>query len=127
MTFDVLPLTVDELWAVHDYVRQHDKLGQEWDKDFTARVMAAILQSQETESHEAMIMCLEDELWQIDRQVSSALMIGAKPVGRDLLVKVMRLIVKMRGGEQDDDEHSGTGTDARQSATAGPYEASPSR
>ena len=42
MSFDLLPGTLDELWAIHDYVRQHDKLGQEWDKDLTVRIMAAI-------------------------------------------------------------------------------------
>ena len=126
MTFDLLPLTLDELWAIHDYVRQHDKLGQEWDKDFTARVMAAILEAQEHPSHHATIMCAEDELWQMDRQIPSALMTGTQPVGRNLLIKVMRLIVKMREGEQDV-EYAGTGEDAREEPAGGSFETSASR
>lgn len=127
MTFDLLPLTLEELWAIHDLVRQHDKLGQEWDKDFSARVMAAILEAQEHPSHQATLMCAEDELWQIDRQIPSALMTGTQPVGRNLLIKVMRLIVKMRGGEQDDDESPGAGEDTREEPAGGPFEASASR
>lgn len=127
MTFDLLPLTLEELWAIHDQVRQHDKLGQEWDKDFTARVMTAILEAQERPSCSATLMCAEDELWQIDRQIPSALMTGTQPVGRNLLIKVMQLIVKMRGGEQDDDEYPGTGQDAREEPAGGSFEASASR
>ena len=124
--FDLLPVTLDELWAIHDHVRQHDKLGQEWDKDFTARVMAAILEAQEHSAHLGTLMCDEDELWQIDRQIPSALMTGTRPVGRDLLVKVMRLIVKMRGGDQDD-EHAGAGEDAGEGAPGGSFEAAAPR
>ena len=126
MTFDLLPLTLDELWAIHDYVRQHDKLGQEWDKDFVARVMTAILEAQEHASHQATLMCTEDELWQMDRQIPSALMTGTQPVGRNLLMKVMRLIVKMRGGDLDA-EYANTGEDAREEPAGGSYEASSSR
>jgi len=126
MTFDLLPLTLDELWAIHDYVRQHDKLGQEWDKDFVARVMTAILEAQEHSSHQATLMCAEDELWQMDRQIPSALMTGTQPVGRNLLMKVMRLIVKMRGGDLDA-EYAGTGEDAREEPAGGSFEASTSR
>ena len=106
MTFDLLLPTLDELWAIHDYVRQHDKLGQEWDKNFGARVMADILEAQEHPSQPSTLICTEDELWQISRQVPSFLMAGSQPVGRDLLLKVMRLIVKMRGS-QDEDEYTG--------------------
>lgn len=118
--FDLLFSTLDELWAIHDWVRQHDKLGQEWDKDFTARVMAAILEAQEHPAHQATLMCVEDELWQIDRQVPSAVMTGTQPVGRNLLSKVMRLIVKMRGGigdEYDANPSEDTGKDTSGGAT----------
>ena len=127
MAFDLLALTLDELWAIHDCVRQHDKLGQEWDKDFTARVMAAILEAQDHPSHQAILMCAEDELWQMDRQIPSALMVGLQPVGRELLAKVMRLIVKMRGGEGDDDEYAGACEDAGQESTGGSIETAASR
>lgn len=117
MTFDLLPVTLDEGWAIHDFVRQHDKLGQEWDKDFTARVMAAILEAQDHPDHQATLMCVEDELWQIDRQIPSALMVGTQPVGRNLLIKVMQLIVKIRGGEEDAD--SGTSSDTSEGSSGG--------
>lgn len=126
MTFDLLPATLDELWAVHDFVRQHDKLGQEWDKDFTIRVMAAIVEAQEQASHQATLMCAEDELWQIDRQIPSALMVGIQPVGRELLIKVMRLLVKIRGGDEDA-EYTYTGEDTSQEPAGGSFEASASR
>lgn len=118
MQFDLLPLTLDELWAIHDYVRQHDKLGQEWDKDFVARIMSAILEAQENSAHQATLFVYdEDELWQIDRQVPSALMTGVQPVGRNLLIKVMQLIVKIRGGENA--EYTGSGSDAREDPAGG--------
>jgi len=126
MTFDLLPVTADELWAIHDYVRQHDKLGQEWDKDFTARVMAAILEVQDHSCQQATLMCSEDELWQMDRQIPSALMVGVQPVGRELLAKVMRLIVKMRGGEGDD-EYSSASEDTGEEPAGGSLEAAASR
>ena len=44
--FDLLRLTIDEAWALRNYVRQHDKLGQEWDKGFMRRVHVAILDAQ---------------------------------------------------------------------------------
>lgn len=123
VTFDLLPLTLDELWAIHDYVRQHDKLGQEWDKDFIARVMAAILEAEEHSAHQATLLVAEDELWQTDRQVPSALMTGTQPVGRNLLMKVMRLIVKMRGGEEDDAQYSGSCQDAGEEPSGGSNQA----
>jgi len=109
-SFDLLPVSLEELWAIHDYVRQHDKLGQEWEKDFTARVMVGILEAQESSTRTATLMCTEDELWQIDRQVPSSLMTGTQPVGRALLLKVFRLIAKMRRGGEEDATGSGTYT-----------------
>ena len=130
MTFDLLRLSLEELWAVHDCVRQHDKLGQEWDKDLTARVMAAILEAQAHSSHEATLLCSEEELWQMDRQIPSALMTGTQSFGRHLLTKVMRLIVKMRGGEGHDeysDASADTDTGPGTEPAGGPFEAAPSR
>lgn len=124
--FDLLQASLDELWVIHDYVRQHDKLGQEWDRDFNTRVMEAIAEAEARPDHTAALFVVEDELWQIDRQVPSALMVGARPVGRDLLVKVMRLLVKIRGGEDDaDGRHSGT--DAGESSNGGTHPAAASR
>ena len=121
--FDLLSLTRDELWAIHDYVRQHDKLGQEWDKDFMTRVMKAIMEVQDNPLHTAtLLIFLEDELWQIDRQVSSALMIGTQPVGRNLLIKAIRLILKTRqeGGDNDDPD---TCKSSSENTNGGSYQA----
>lgn len=94
LMFEMLLLTLDELWAVHDYVRNHQDQGCEWEKDFMARVMEALQASTSTANRQAVILVYERELWQIDRQVPSALMIGTQPVGRNLLLKVGRLLVK---------------------------------
>lgn len=127
MGFDLLPLTLNELWAIHDYVRQHDKLGQEWDRDFAARVMEGILEAQKSPTCQSSLFVQEEnELWMIDRQVPSAHMTGTQPVGRELLLKVMKLIVKMRErGEQDGNTDAGQGSD--QSTPRGAHKASPSR
>lgn len=62
MRFDLLPVTIEELWAIHDYVRQHDKLGQEWDREFNDKVMAAILEAQGHPGRHATLVCFEEEL-----------------------------------------------------------------
>jgi len=119
MAYDLTLLTADELWAVHDYVRQHDKLGQEWDKDFHTRVMAALLAAEGTPNRQAGMLLTEDELWQLDRQIPSAMTVGTQPVGRNLLRKVMKLLVKIRQGDDDDAgtrenrTHDSTGSSAR--------------
>jgi len=111
VNFDLLPATREELWAIHDYVRQHDKLGQEWDRDLNTRLMEALLDAQANPDRMATLMLFEEELWQIDRQIPSGLMIGTQPVGRTLLLKVMQLLVKTRGGD-DHADHAGAGEDA---------------
>lgn len=119
MPFDLLSLTLDELWAVHDCVRQHDKLGKEWDPGFMERVMAAILVAQGHPASQVVLLCSMEELWQIDRQTPSGLMVGPQPVGRNLLVKVMRLIVKMQGGEENGGDTSAR-EDTGQGTAGGP-------
>ncbi len=93
--FELLLVDKDELWCIHDCVRQHDKLGQEWDKEFLIRVMQAIVESTAAPTGTAVLLCYEEELWQIDRQIPSSLMIGTKPVGRNLLMKTMKLLIKV--------------------------------
>ena len=127
MGFDLLPATVDELWAIHDYVRQHDKLGQEWDRDFTTRVMAAIQDASASPDQAATVMCLEEDLWQIDRQIPSGLMVGTQPVGKTLLTKVMGLLVKMRGGMEDAADNTDAGAYTSEDADGGTYSAASSR
>ena len=86
-----LILTEYELWAVHDYVRQGapPDYGREWAQDFERRVMAAILAAGGEPNRTVPITLEETELWLIDRQVPSALMVGTQRVGHDLLLKVM--------------------------------------
>lgn len=128
MNDDLLPVTQNELWAIHDFVRQHDKLGQEWDRDFNARVMAALQDASASPEGLASLMCLEEELWQIDRQIPSSLMIGTQPVGKALLIKVAGLLLKMRGGEDDDAaDDASAGSDASEVTSGGPYTATSSR
>ena len=122
MPFDLLPASLDELWAIHDYVRQHDKLGQEWDKDFGTRLMEAILEAQNHPRRSASLLCFEEELWQMDRQLPSGLMVGTQPVGRNLLLKIMALLVKMGGGEEDG-SHASAGEDAGESSAGDTHQA----
>ncbi len=124
LRFDVLSATVDELWAIHDYVRQHDKLGQEWDKDFQTRVMEAILEAHNHPSGHGSLLCFEEELWQIDRQIPSSLMVGTRPVGRELLVKAMALLVKMGGGEEDGG-HANAREDPGEASSGGAHKTAP--
>lgn len=122
MRFDLLSASLDELWAIHDYVRQHDKSGQEWDKDFGTRLLEAILEAQDHPSRSASLLCFEEELWQMDRQVPSGLMVGTQPVGRNLLLKIMALLVKMGGGEEDGG-HTSAGKDAGESPAGDTHQA----
>lgn len=122
MRFDLLSASLEELWAIHDYVRQHDKLGQEWDKDFGMRLMEAILEAQNHPSRSASLLCFEEELWQMDRQVPSGLMVGTQPVGQNLLLKIMALLVKMGGGEEDGG-HTSAGKDAGESSAGDTHQA----
>ena len=99
--FDLLSVTLNEAWGIRDYVRQHDKHGQEWDREFNTAVLEALLEAKANSNHCATIVCTEEQLWQIDRQIPSALMNGTEPTGRNLLYKVAVLLVKMRGGDED--------------------------
>ena len=53
-------------------------------------------------------------------------MTGTQHVGRNLLLKIMRLILKMRGGELDA-IYADTGEDAREEPSGGSSEAFASR
>lgn len=102
MDYDLIDLSLNELWAIHDHVRQHQEYGAEWDRDFMARVMECIIAANGNTNRHATLMMSSEELWQCDRQIPSALMVGTEPTGKNLLMKVMRLVLKLRG---DDDEH----------------------
>lgn len=118
---DLLQVTVIELWAIHDFVRNHQELGVEWDRDFMLRVMAPLGDAQaRNRDGTSLVIDSVEELWQIDRQIPSSLMIGTQPVGKNLLLKVHALILKMRKEENGDASEPSydTSTDDRTSDTA---------
>lgn len=84
-------LTLNELFACRDHVRQHDRQEQEWDRDYDRKVIAAILQAIESNAAVEVAFTIE-ELWQTHRQVPSQLRDGAEATGRTLLLKVMRAL-----------------------------------
>lgn len=100
--YDVLTLTVDEYWWIADYVRQHDKLGQEWDQGFQLRLYRGLLEAQRQPPTAPLTITLP-ELWQIDRQLNSGMMKGPLPIGLTILTKVRTLIVKLASelGEEE--------------------------
>ena len=105
MDAHVVTLTSDELWAVRDFVRQHDRLGQEWDKDFERRLFSAMAVAKEDINRQAPFTFeSEDELWQITRQIPSTLMVGTQQVGRLLLEKVQAAILAWVPAESHDDD-----------------------
>lgn len=89
-------LTDDELWAIHDRVRQHDQQGQEWDKEAATQVMAALLKLAGHGRAEEPVMLDESDLWQIDRQIPSMLPVRRGLAKDDLLPKVIHALVDMR-------------------------------
>mgnify|MGYP001566199428 CR=1 FL=1 len=86
--------TLEELWAIHDLVRDRQNNGEEHDPEFEIRLFEALLAGAEHASRQAAMLVYEDDLWWIDRQVPSALMAGTLGVGRSILTKVVRLLVK---------------------------------
>ena len=86
MTLDLIE---DELWVLHEYVRQTrnaPEYGQEHDMAFMERLWA-VLQLCETKGGVNPLECSRQELLQITRQVPATLMQGSIPIGRNLLRK----------------------------------------
>ena len=123
LVFDLLRLTIDEAWAVRDFVRRGQDYGTEWDRDFMRRVHTAILDAKNNPGHDVALMVTEEELWQMDRQIPPTLMIGTQAVGRNLLLKVMALLRKFA---QEVDDDPDTGEDAARN-NADPAEADDAR
>ena len=100
-----LTLSLDELWTIRDYVRQFDKHGAEWDKEFERRLFKAMGEAEEHKQADLPIES-EAELWQIHRQVPSTIMVGTEPVGQRLLRKVQKAILAWgeTGTTHDDDQ-----------------------
>ena len=91
-----LTLTLEELWAIQQLVRETDNLGEEWDKDDMKRIHGAILtligqQPNTTEDLEAS----DGLLWQIENQVPQSLDLGRSNLGRSILLKVFTAIQSM--------------------------------
>lgn len=108
-----IDLTLLELWAIRDYVRRVDRLGEEWDKDFNERIyrglldVIAVIASDKTDKDgrepTVAVQLTQDELWRIDRQIPASLQFGTAPTGRNLLVKVMRCLVELRAAAENSD------------------------
>lgn len=112
MGFDAITLTVNELWVIHEFVRSNEH-RREWSKEFEDKLMHAILYcvermkaSQANTVIEATIFFEEEELWLIHRQVSVMMQTGTEMTGRNILIKVMRLLTKLRQEEGDVDAGS---------------------
>lgn len=82
-------IDADEAWAIQSYVRQHDKLGLEHDRDQQRRLHAALLYFKDNPAGTYELELEIEMAWWIDRQVPVPLMVGTRPVGRMLLLKVM--------------------------------------
>ena len=123
-----LTLTLEELWAIQQLVRETDNLGEEWDKDDMKRIHGAILtligqQPNTTEDLEAS----DGLLWQIENQVPQSLDLGRSNLGRSILLKVFTAIQSMEevyeepipdvfrnaySGEDDTEPYDSAGTES---------------
>lgn len=103
---ELLYITLEEAWAIHDNVRQKDNQGEEWDKDFMVLVMEVILElGNKAPTTLAPLVVNAGDLWQIDRQVDRMLKVGNEFVGMTLLTKVMELLVKGRNDDAREDDY----------------------
>lgn len=96
----ILSLTLDELWAIHKYVRRtREQEGQEFDKDFMLEVFRGIATLEckpRDEQAQATweLPCEESDLWQISRLVDMEYCRGGKYTGYSLLTKTMRCLTE---------------------------------
>ncbi len=95
-----LALTEEELWTIHDQVRQHDNHGKEWDEKTAVLLMAALLEAHDRRAQGAIGM-QEGDLWQVDRQVPSTTQIGTREAKATLLPKVIKGIMRLQDGEME--------------------------
>lgn len=84
-----ITVTQDEAWAIFRYVRQHDRLGMEHDKDQAGRLHAALLWFKDNPAGNCEVELDESFCWWISRQLPDTVMAGTQPVGRHVLLKVM--------------------------------------
>lgn len=110
----VLSLNLEELWAVHQFVRREGQDGYaEWSKEFMVSVYEGILHLIATKEPEYVVLAVVDDIWQITRQVSRDYKRGQTVIGEPLLLKTFMALTEYykEGGDSDAD-------------TTGPYEGS---
>lgn len=115
MDEDILPVTVPEAWAIHEFFRRPDRV--ELDKEIMFQAMQVIL------GNSSSLLVDDGTLWALDRQIPPDLQRNIegvmKPVGRELLLKVMALIVKLRREESRDDREDDRDTSSDPGEDAG--------
>lgn len=82
-------LSADEVWAVFQFVRQHDQLGREHDKEQAQRVHAALLYFRDNPAGNYDLELDEGFAWWVTRQTPVQLQVGTQLVGKAVLLKVM--------------------------------------
>lgn len=102
----IIRLDEDECWVLHEWVRRERSApayGEEHDLGFMTKVWRAILAFStpgENGQHRAVdVDFTRGELLQISRQVSTLIMAGSRPVGREILKKALLALL----GEDDEE------------------------
>lgn len=85
-TVDIV-FTMDELWPIVDYVREHQAHGREWSKGTMRAFQEALLNAIDSPEHKATVTLDAADCWQITRQIPSGLMVGTQNLGRILLIQ----------------------------------------
>ena len=103
-----LSLTLAEAWAIRTYMRRHQEYGCVWERKEMLAIHKAVLHLEENKGEYALEV-EEDALWRMEQQIPPQLMEGTEPVGRNLLVKVMKVLARANEPTVDhDDDQPGT-------------------
>ena len=90
----------NEAWAIDHTIRHTYQEGQQnIGKDLLLKAMNIVLEfdeqrSQPSASQDLPLALTESECWAIDHQIRCDVTLNDKPVGRDLLLKVFRLLTE---------------------------------
>ena len=90
----------NEAWAIDHTIRHTYQEGQQnIGKDLLLKAMNIVLEfdeqrSQPSASQDLPLALTEAECWAIDHQIRCDVTLNDKPVGRDLLLKVFRLLTE---------------------------------
>ena len=91
--------SIMELWALHQCMRKDT--GEELSKDIMVEVWAALLEALKMESMgqgpEGTVAFDDETYWMVTRKVNFSLSIGGKPVGMEILKKVIPVIMEGLG------------------------------